>query len=274
MNAFSACTVRLLTRYCLLFYLIFIPVIGLALLVGHILPHAQQIAYIMADSSQEYYVGLVDVNRGVSATIARYPARVSDPAWSPDGTTLMYQVNFPNRLEQVMFNIETHHETHQPRAARANSESGGGDVLWSPDHRRYIYQVMVSSAPPPYITLFMMETSQEQTPAAPQRLTYIPHTSYQANWSPDSQHITFVTVWDGNSDIYSMAVYDQTSLRRLTFNPGDELNPVWSLDQVHIAFTSDQDGGDLYMLDASTLRVRRLTFDMGIPSGYAWQPAH
>lgn len=257
----------------MLFYLIFIPVVGLALLAGHILPHTQQIAYVIAESSQEYRVGVVDVNRGVSATIVRYPARVSALAWSPDGIILMYQVNFPNRPEQVMFNIETHDETRQSRVARANSESGD-DVLWSPDHRRYIYPVMVSSTFPPYITLFMMEASQDQTPAAPQRLTHSPHTSYQANWSPDSQHITFVTVWDDNPDIYSMAVNDQTSLRRLTFNPGDELNPVWSLDEAHIAFTSDQDGGDLYMLDASTLRVRRLTFDLGIPAGYAWQPAH
>ena len=60
-------------------------------------------------------------------------------------------------------------------------------------------------------------------------------------WSPDGQHIAFMSDRDDQRDIYVMNA-DGSGPTRLTDHPGADILPVWSPDGFRIAFVSDRDG--------------------------------
>ena len=89
------------------------------------------------------------------------------------------------------------------------------------------------------------------------------------SWSPDGQHIAFVSDRDGNADIYVMDS-DGSNPRRLTTDSAHDWSPSWSPDGQHIAFVSDRDGdADIYVMDSDGSNPRRLTTD----SAHDWSPS-
>ena len=66
-------------------------------------------------------------------------------------------------------------------------------------------------------------------------------------WSPDGRMIAFVSLRDGNPEIYVMLA-DGTQQTRLTFAPGGDLRPAWLPDSRHLVFTSDRNGtNDIFL---------------------------
>jgi hypothetical protein len=60
-------------------------------------------------------------------------------------------------------------------------------------------------------------------------------------WSPDGQHIAFMSDRDDQRDIYVMNA-DGSGPTRLTDHPGADILPAWSPDGSRIAFVSDRGG--------------------------------
>ena len=60
-------------------------------------------------------------------------------------------------------------------------------------------------------------------------------------WSPDGEHIVFVSTRDGNREVYVMDANGSYEVN-LTNHPADDWMPSWSPDGERIAFTSDRDG--------------------------------
>lgn len=54
-------------------------------------------------------------------------------------------------------------------------------------------------------------------------------------WSPNGQHLAFVSTRDGNEEIYAMR-WDGSDVRRLTFEPGTDSYPSWSPDGSQLVF--------------------------------------
>lgn len=116
------------------------------------------------------------------------------------------------------------------------------------------------------------------------RLTNNPARDDSPDWSPDGTQIAFTSTRDGNSEIYVMAISDETDAdssdqRRLTSTPEDELYPDWSPDGTQIAFTIERDGHtDIYVieiLDGTTAdgsNYRRLTDNDTDDWEPAWSP--
>ena len=82
--------------------------------------------------------------------------------------------------------------------------------------------------------------------------------------------IAFVSVRDGNHEIYVMAA-DGSGQTNLTNNPAQDDNPAWSPDGTKIAFQSDRGGNvDLYVMNADGSAVTQLTHDAGANVGARW----
>ncbi len=67
-------------------------------------------------------------------------------------------------------------------------------------------------------------------------------------WSPDGRSIAFVSMRDGNPEIYIMDS-DGQNQRRLTFNPTGDWRPAWLPDSQRLVFAGNRNGNnDIYQL--------------------------
>jgi Tol biopolymer transport system component len=85
--------------------------------------------------------------------------------------------------------------------------------------------------------------------------------SASATFPGASGKIAFVSVRDGNQEIYLMNA-DGSGQTRLTFSPAADNHPSWSPDGSKIAFTSFRDGRyQLYVMNADGSNQHRVTND-------------
>ncbi|MDH4135145.1 MAG: DPP IV N-terminal domain-containing protein [Anaerolineae bacterium] len=91
-------------------------------------------------------------------------------------------------------------------------------------------------------------------------------------WSPDGEHIAFVSYRDGNREVYVMDP-DGRNQVNLTNNPADDWMPSWSPDGKRIAFVSYRDGNwEIYAMGTDGSGVTRLTEDEADDWTPYWSP--
>jgi TolB protein len=91
-------------------------------------------------------------------------------------------------------------------------------------------------------------------------------------WSPDGEHIVFVSTRDGNREIYVMDA-DGRHQVNLTNHPADDWMPSWSPDGERIAFISYRDGNwEIYVMGTDGSGVTRLTEDEADDWTPFWSP--
>jgi Tol biopolymer transport system component len=89
-------------------------------------------------------------------------------------------------------------------------------------------------------------------------------------WSPDGSSIAFLTLRDGNQEIYVMAV-DGSSQTNLTHTPDSEVLPAWSPDGDRLAYSAERDGNwDIFVMNADGAEPTRLTRHPGRESNPTW----
>jgi len=71
----------------------------------------------------------------------------------------------------------------------------------------------------------------------PRRLTSSPADESNPHFSPDGQHIAFAASYEGNTDVYVIAVAGGNP-ERLTWHPGDDIPVGWSADGSEVAFAT------------------------------------
>lgn len=90
--------------------------------------------------------------------------------------------------------------------------------------------------------------------------------------SSASGHLAFVSVRDGNEEIYLMQG-DGANVRRLTDNPARDWAPAWSDDGNWLVFNSDRDGDEeLYLMQADGRNIRQLTDNDAFDCCADWSP--
>jgi hypothetical protein len=91
-------------------------------------------------------------------------------------------------------------------------------------------------------------------------------------WSPDGEHIVFVSTRDENREIYVMDADGRNQIN-LTSHPADDWMPSWSPDGERIAFVSYRDGNwEIYVMGADGSGVTRLTEDETDDWTPSWSP--
>jgi hypothetical protein len=118
------------------------------------------------------------------------------------------------------------------------------------------WQICVMDADGANITVLTDSEADDTTPA----------------WSPDGEHIVFVSTRDGNREIYLMDA-DGRNQVNLTSHPADDWMPSWSPDGEWIAFVSYRDGNwEIYVMGADGSNVTRLTEDETDDWTPSWSP--
>jgi len=78
-------------------------------------------------------------------------------------------------------------------------------------------------------------------------------------WSPDGKQVAFVSLQDGDDEIFVVNV-DGSDLRQLTNNSDKDEMPAWSADGLQLVFSSNRDGDpEIYIMDVDGSDVRQLT---------------
>jgi TolB protein len=122
----------------------------------------------------------------------------------------------------------------------------------SPDQKQIVFGLDDTNGK--YFQLYKMDLASRQVT----QLTHDRANHASPVWSPDGTQIAFVTMQDGQNEIYVMKA-DGSDIRRLTHRPGDDYAPLWLPDGQQLIFGSDQKGYNVFSLDMSSGVVRNLT---------------
>jgi ABC-type branched-subunit amino acid transport system substrate-binding protein len=143
------------------------------------------------------------------------------PAWSPDGTRVVFCTRRDGNYEIYAMNADGSGKTNLSQNPLEDCSSS-----WSPDGM----QIAFASDRDGNNEIYVMNADGSgQT-----RLTDNPALDIFPNWAPDGKQIVFVSDRDGQMDIYVMNV-DGGGVARLTDIGVGDAFPVWSPDGTRIA---------------------------------------
>jgi Tol biopolymer transport system component len=202
------------------------------------------------------------------------------PAWSPDGSTIVFSSNRAGHFELYMVKATG---TGLVRLTYTKDRTENLEPAWSPDgqsiafvRRQWSGSPEIPSIPTDSIyTLSVTNDVVHQMTSPP-----IGRSDRQPAWSADSRRIAFESNRPGNWDIYVVnRTLATTSLMRVTSSLYAELHPTWAPYGNQIALISDRTGAtELYTLVlpvpgsmAPSQQLRQLTFDKAPKSSPSWE---
>ena len=214
-------------------------------------PDGQDLAFLSnQDGKAEVYLMTADGGRAVRITAEEPDERIGD--WSPDGVWLAFArggasderglwLRNPDGVNLVHLTTENDF-----------------DPVWSPNGKHIVFVRDADGN----LDLFLASRLKDgtwQDEVQLTRLTQHEEDDLAPAWSPDGDIVAFVSIRDGNGEIYIMES-DGSRQLRLTTNGADDLGPVWSPDGNQMAFVSHLYGpSEIFIMDDDGGNQRRLT---------------
>jgi hypothetical protein len=205
--------------------------------------------------------GIVTTELG-SFTVETVRSTGSGPAWSADGTRLVFVDDDGGDLDVFVMNADgTGVVQLTDNTVRDESPS------WSPDGNLVAFHSELSGTAQIYTLPVSGGTPTALTSEG---------ANFGPSYSPDGTKIAFTSTRDGNSDIYVMDANGDNQLR-LTSSVHSDYDPSWSPDGSRIVFTHQEsnpgDPPQIYVMDADGTDPT----NMSALSGYAgvtaaWSP--
>jgi hypothetical protein len=161
---------------------------------------------------------------------------ISAPAWSPDGTHILFD------REGELFSTTPDGSVPTP----IESEVGG--PAWSPDGSQIVFARSVGSD----VALYTMSANGGNA----RKLLELPGSLKTPSWSPDGSTIAFTYTGHG---IYAVPAAGGNPEQLTTFATDED--PAWSPDGSMIVFQSERNSvaPDLYLMNANGSEQHRLT---------------
>lgn len=183
--------------------------------------------------------GVVDLNLfllppagGRSTRLTRGLAQDLEPAWSPDGATVVFSSTRDGRQSIYRMDAAGGHVRRLTSGPAADFEPD-----WSPDGRWVVFASGRGGVSAPLgrraVPASLYRVGQDGT--GMRRLTYASSYDGDAAWSPDGSSIAFVSDRAGSVDVWIVAA-GGPGLTRVTRSPGTDERPTWSPDGARLAF--------------------------------------
>jgi tol-pal system beta propeller repeat protein TolB len=181
-----------------------------------------RIAYVASDVGCPCPLAIMYPDGTLIRTLISF-LRLRAPAWSPDGTKLL-------------FAGESSDPAHPAGIYRIDADGtdliqivpGVGlplNIAWSPDGQQIAFDMDYD--------IFRVQADGSGIT----QLTRNAGTNTSPTWAPDGQHIAFASTRDGTSALYVMT-RDGADVHRIGSAQTAATQPAWSPDGMHIAFTS------------------------------------
>jgi TolB protein len=190
----------------------------------------------------------VDAGRVIS--FPRFPGTNTSPAWSPDGSQLVFSSSMQSEPELYVTDSNGGH----PKRLTFGENSSNTSPAWNPKTGQSIAFVSDRSGVP---KLYLMSADGTGT-----TLLDVPDRGYLIDpaWSPNGQLLAFS--WrrpSGNYDLYIMEAATQQIIE-LTRDADRNERPSWAPDGRHIVFESTRGGTrQIWTMLADGTGARQLT---------------
>lgn len=188
-------------------------------------------------------------------------AREVSPAWSPDGTRIIYQRYEDRYSEPEIFMMNADGSspanlTNDPGMDRSATWSpGGNEIAWFAARESSIVALYIRNIN----SNTVMRVAGTEFGAYP-------------SYSPDGTRIAYRHELPGNDEIYTIRV-DGGEQKNLTRHPANDAAPDWSPDGTTIAFESIRDGNyNIYTMDVDGRNLRPLTTGVLDDQYPRWSP--
>ncbi|MCL4250047.1 MAG: PD40 domain-containing protein [Anaerolineae bacterium] len=244
-----------------------------AALAGHIFPSGNEIAFALYDGADPD-IYRMDVERQIRFNLTRRPGYDSNPAWSPDGSWIVFTSDREGAINVFMMDA-IGRETY-----RLIPEGNGffHTARWSADGQHiYLFQGAQDSQRIFSVRLDGSEFFEvtAEVSAGLRRDFDIDPNSLALAISPDGNRSAFIAFRNGQWGVY--LADERRRNARLIAPVGRQYNeqPIWSRDGERIAYVALMDGGvDVYLIhaDTPTPTPLRLTHDRAIEASISWRP--
>jgi TolB protein len=183
-------------------------------------PDGTRLAYIRVDSMMHSHLYVADV-AGQQETLISFPIApgltqaYASPAWSPDGSRLLFSAGEPGRLHLFVVKADGRGLTQLTEGNVTDTEGA-----WSPDGKQIVY-VHTPSPAQSQLVIHTLATGADRTLGYAWR-------NRTPSWSPDGQRIAFVSNMSDNADLELYTVHpDGSALTRLTSDDVRQQAPRW-----------------------------------------------
>lgn len=182
------------------------------------------------------------------------------PKWSPDGNRIYY-TTYKNRNPDL-YEVDLVTKIVRPISASRGINLPGGV---SPDGESMVLTLSRGRDP----NIYLLDLNSKYL----KKLTHLYSIESSASYSPDGRFITFISDRSGNPEVHIMELATGKIERLTRFNWCD--SPKWSPTGEWIVFAGRMersDNIDIFLVDITGMRIRRLTKDTGSNEDPSWSP--
>jgi TolB protein len=212
-----------------------------------------RIAFVSDRGSASLDIWKMNADGSGMVSLATSSADEVGPAWSPDGSEIVYQSS--GQLWKM--------NADGSGQSQLTTEGSSWGATYTPDGAKILFSGSRFAG--------LDVWSMNPDGSGQVRLTTDPATDESPKPSSDGTKVLFESLRNGRSDIYVVNI-DGTGEARLTSDPGVDTMPSWGPDGQHINFVSDRKGGsDLWVMNVDGSGQTQLTTNLSEDSQTGWR---